>query len=156
MAARTAAAMSRGNGGVLNQMPQNLAVPHHGSMIEPDCRRSCRELASDGRSRPSQVTALGCGGRGEPASVQLSSDDGNCVVWLCGEVDLAVSEQVAEVGKLAVRSPGTRDVVIDLGGLTFLDLTGVAALLNVRAAALDAARVSPCATCPSSCSGCAD
>ena len=57
-------------------------------------------------------------------SVETSVADGTRVVVVLGEVDLAVSDRLREV--LLV---GDEDMVVDLTGVSFLDSSGIAALL---------------------------
>ena len=58
--------------------------------------------------------------------------DGTSRVIVTGEVDLAVEEPfVAEVDSVAARDGGSA-VVLDLSGVTFLDSSGVRALIRLR------------------------
>jgi anti-sigma B factor antagonist len=59
--------------------------------------------------------------------------DGTSRVIVTGEVDLAVEEPfVAEVDSVAAARDGGSSVVLDLGGVTFLDSSGVRALIRLR------------------------
>ena len=59
--------------------------------------------------------------------------DGTSRVIVTGEVDLAVEEPfVAEVDSVAAARDGSGAVVLDLGGVTFLDSSGVRALIRLR------------------------
>ena len=59
--------------------------------------------------------------------------DGTSRVIVTGEVDLAVEEPfVAEVDSVAAARDGGGAVVLDLGGVTFLDSSGVRALIRLR------------------------
>jgi anti-anti-sigma factor len=59
--------------------------------------------------------------------------DGTSRVVVTGEVDLAVEEPfVAEVDSVAAARDGGTAVVLDLRGVTFLDSSGVRALIRLR------------------------
>lgn len=76
-----------------------------------------------------------------PFPIELNSEDGNCIVWVSGEVELSVSEQLVDMGKLAaLQSPSPVGVVIDLGNLTFIDSTGLGVLVRIRASAHEAGK----------------
>ena len=54
--------------------------------------------------------------------------DEGCVVWLSGELDLAVAAEFASVATSAM--DGQRELVLDLSGLEFLDSAGIRAILE--------------------------
>jgi anti-sigma B factor antagonist len=56
--------------------------------------------------------------------------DGRVVVALRGELDVADAANV--VAALAVVAAREREIIVDLGGLEFIDSSGVAALVRVR------------------------
>jgi anti-sigma B factor antagonist len=59
----------------------------------------------------------------------------NASVWtlrLYGEADLAVAEQILEVGAALVSEPNTTAVIVDMADLTFIDSTGLGALVRLR------------------------
>jgi anti-anti-sigma factor len=67
---------------------------------------------------------------GPAASAQLSHD-GDCpVVWLRGELDLSSVEDVRPVIDQVAEDQPAR-VVIDVGGLAFMDSSGLALLLTL-------------------------
>ena len=72
--------------------------------------------------------------RAEPA------DDGAVVIWVAGEVDLTVSGAL-ERALLDATTTSARAIVVDLGGLRFLDSSGVHALVKGYLAARDAGLV---------------
>jgi anti-anti-sigma factor len=74
-----------------------------------------------------------------PFSAELRSEDQACVVVVSGEVDVEAAWRVAEVGWQAVESPAGA-VVVDLTGLTFVDSSGINALVRIRNGALDAGK----------------
>ena len=59
-------------------------------------------------------------------------------VGLAGEIDMLVADEVREAGEVAIAHarPGSR-VTIDLGEVTFLDSTGIGALVAISNAAQD-------------------
>jgi anti-sigma B factor antagonist len=72
--------------------------------------------------------------KGDPdmVSVELSTRerDGQVVVVLRGELDVAEAAQVA--ASLAVVAASGRTVIVDLEGLGFIDSSGLAALVSAR------------------------
>jgi anti-sigma B factor antagonist len=63
-----------------------------------------------------------------------SDESGATVVALAGECDLSVRDELA--GVLLASVAGSRMVVVDLSGLTFLDSSGVHTLVMAHQAAL--------------------
>lgn len=59
---------------------------------------------------------------------------------LAGEIDLANADAVVEVGTRCLRESSLRELVIDLGGVTFMDSTALSALVRLRNAAIEAHR----------------
>ena len=64
--------------------------------------------------------------------LDVSERGGETVVTLRGELDVADAASVASA--LAAAAEGARTVIVDLGGLGFIDSSGVAALACWRAA----------------------
>jgi anti-sigma B factor antagonist len=67
--------------------------------------------------------------------VHLSTEpnpDGPAVLVVSGEVDLAVAEELRTAAEAAAASSAGRGVVFDLSAVTFLDSTGLGALVSVR------------------------
>jgi len=65
-------------------------------------------------------------------SITVSSDDQQTVVWLLGEFDAAgCGEYDVVVDPLIAANPGV--VVIDMGGLTFIDAAGLGRLAETQA-----------------------
>jgi anti-sigma B factor antagonist len=58
-----------------------------------------------------------------------------------GEVDVSVADELTAAGEQALAAPNCRGLVIELGEVTFLDSTGLGALVSLRntATAADAA-----------------
>jgi anti-anti-sigma factor len=59
-------------------------------------------------------------------------------VVVSGEVDVSVADQLRESGEQALAAPDCAGLVIELGAVTFLDSTGLGALVALRNAALEA------------------
>jgi anti-anti-sigma factor len=57
-------------------------------------------------------------------------DDGGCVVRLGGEIDLAVADELVTV--ILGCFDRADDVEVDFGGVTFIDSSGLGALVRVR------------------------
>jgi anti-sigma B factor antagonist len=59
--------------------------------------------------------------------------DGSSRVAVAGEIDLAVEEPfVTDVGEVMTAQDGRGQVILDLQGVTFLDSSGVRALIRLR------------------------
>ena len=63
-------------------------------------------------------------------SVAVSFEEGTTVVEAKGELDMASVHDLHEA--FTDLDPGTRAVVVDLTGLTFMDSTGIGALVQAR------------------------
>jgi len=57
--------------------------------------------------------------------------DQSATVAVTGEVDLSTADEVARAG-LAALAEGARVLIVDLGGVTFLDSTGLSALVTIN------------------------
>ena len=55
-----------------------------------------------------------------------------CTMILSGEADLAVADQITRQGTSLLRSDATQCLVIDLGGVSFVDSTTLGALIRLR------------------------
>jgi anti-anti-sigma factor len=65
---------------------------------------------------------------------EIVSNDGQAMIRLSGEVDLAALPVVAQAANEALElSPGS--LVVDLAEVTFIDSAGLSALIKMRAAA---------------------
>ena len=69
--------------------------------------------------------------------LEMACDDGNRTLVLSGELDLA-SSWLLDCPLLKISADGTRSFTLDLSGLTFIDSTGIRAVL--AASGLCAAR----------------
>jgi anti-sigma B factor antagonist len=75
--------------------------------------------------------------------VQISQppvDDGTATLFVTGEVDMSNATELRECGENAVATASVELLVIDLSGVTFMDSSGLGALVAIRSAAADAAR----------------
>ncbi len=70
-------------------------------------------------------------------SVEVSSVGSECVIGVSGEVDIDNADDLASVGVLTATSATTQDLclVLDLSQVTFMDSTGLGALVRIRNAA---------------------
>ncbi|GAA2372694.1 hypothetical protein Cme02nite_01240 [Catellatospora methionotrophica] len=67
-------------------------------------------------------------------AVRRQVHEDRVVVWLQGEIDLMVADRLlSELHAAVEQSP---EIEVDLAEVTFLDSTGIRALLNAHAAAL--------------------
>jgi anti-sigma B factor antagonist len=69
----------------------------------------------------------------DDAELQLTVDDGSepVVVAVTGEVDITVADRLRQC-LLAQADLGRRMIVVDLGGLRFMDSSGLSALIAAR------------------------
>jgi anti-sigma B factor antagonist len=67
-------------------------------------------------------------------SLDTEVDDDACVLTVRGEVDIVTSPQLVVAGRDAVRA-GAQQLTVDLRAVTFMDSSGVAALINLHRAA---------------------
>jgi len=67
-----------------------------------------------------------------PFSVHSEEDDQCCRLFASGDVDIAVADQFAEAGMTAVQQMRADSLSIDLAGVTFMDSTGLSALVTIR------------------------
>lgn len=65
--------------------------------------------------------------------ITANATDGTTVLRLAGELDVATADQLRErVGALLGKGTVIRQLVLDLAGLEFLDVTGLGAVLETR------------------------
>lgn len=67
--------------------------------------------------------------------IQVARVDGRVVVTLPTEVDLSNADELRDVGVAAIESADNGAVIVDLGGMTFLDSSGMGALVVMNNAA---------------------
>ena len=75
---------------------------------------------------PFRLTAVSCGDQ--------------CVLSMHGEADLAVAEDIVELGTVGLNEPDIRTLVIDLHAVTFCDSTTISAFIRLRNHARDAGK----------------
>ena len=75
---------------------------------------------------PFRLTAVSCGDQ--------------CVLAMHGEADLAVAEDIVELGMVGLNEPDIRTLVIDLHAVTFCDSTTIGAFIRLRNHARDAGK----------------
>ena len=71
-------------------------------------------------------------------AVHLDVEGPETVIRVVGEIDLAVADKVKSTGLMALTAPNVSAISFDLSQVTFLDSTGIGALIAVRNAADDA------------------
>jgi anti-sigma B factor antagonist len=101
----------------------SAAAPAAGSSNGP------RPGSSNGQRRFARRGMAGAGRRFVAATEQL--DDGTPVVCVLGEVDLATAPEL-EQALVGVGDDRTGAVIVDLTGCTFLDCSGLRALVATR------------------------
>jgi anti-anti-sigma factor len=65
-------------------------------------------------------------------SIAVSVVGGRCELTIAGDVDVESADQVAAVGLLHVTDSNVHSLVIDLSGVTFIDSSGIGALVRIR------------------------
>lgn len=76
-------------------------------------------------------------GKDQPVFTSLGVQDGIATLEVSGEVDIAVADELATAALDALAQDGARCVRVDLASVTFLDSSGLGALVRVRNAARD-------------------
>jgi anti-anti-sigma factor len=71
-------------------------------------------------------------------SATLDADGPETVIALSGEIDLNNADDVTSIGVMAVHTPDVSVVAFDLSAVTFIDSSGIGALVAVRNAAEEA------------------
>jgi anti-sigma B factor antagonist len=70
-------------------------------------------------------------------SVNVSQEDGSLALFLTGELDLATAPTLAQAVNELLEDH-TRCLILDLGGLSFVDVVGLSGIFDVRHAAVSA------------------
>jgi anti-sigma B factor antagonist len=68
-------------------------------------------------------------------SIDVSEHGQRCDLSVAGDIDLDVANQLAAMGLLSLKSTDATRLVIDLAKVTFMDSTGLGALVSIRNAA---------------------
>lgn len=68
------------------------------------------------------------------------TDHGQCDLRVAGDVDLNVANQLTTMGLLSLTNTGAERLVIDLADVTFMDSTGLGALVTIRNASEELAK----------------
>ena len=58
--------------------------------------------------------------------------DDRCDLIVSGQIDLSSADEVAALGSLGLTEPQVRTLVVRLKGVTFIDSTGIGALVRLR------------------------
>ena len=64
--------------------------------------------------------------------VDTNTSADECRLAVSGEVDLDTADQLAQAGLRAIAEHSTRTLVVDLQEVTFMDSTGLKAMLTMR------------------------
>ncbi|MDT4979290.1 MAG: hypothetical protein QOG07_1169 [Pseudonocardiales bacterium] len=62
---------------------------------------------------------------------------GRCELIVTGEIDVCSADDVAALGMLNLTETRVTELVVDLAGVTFIDSTGLGALVRIRNIALE-------------------
>jgi len=64
--------------------------------------------------------------------MELDLRDGDAVLALAGEVDVAVADMIFERGSASLLGPDRSSLVIDMSRVTFMDAAGLGGLIRLR------------------------
>jgi anti-sigma B factor antagonist len=70
-------------------------------------------------------------------SLETAQHGGQCELMVTGEIDVHSADDVAALGMLNLTEPKVTELVVDLAGVTFIDSTGLGALVRIRNIALE-------------------
>jgi anti-anti-sigma factor len=73
----------------------------------------------------------------ETFRIKAVPSDGICTLVLSGEADLAVSDDIVELGALSLDEATTHTLTLDLAAVTFIDSTTLGALVRLHYVAAD-------------------
>jgi anti-sigma B factor antagonist len=106
--------------------------------------------SSDRQSAQPDPTGDGNTGAVAAESLELKIDGRVAVARLQGDIDLSVSGEIAELGARALAAPQVSELVVDLSSVTFVDSTGLGALVELHNGALAVGKhLTLCGTPPS-------
>jgi anti-sigma B factor antagonist len=71
-------------------------------------------------------------------TVRTVTGGGAATMFLSGEADLAVADDIQQQGSELLADEGIRSLALDLGEVTFIDSTTLGALIQLRNIAVDA------------------
>jgi len=78
------------------------------------------------------ITALSQDAAPPPLSLRFSRNDGHVVIEVAGELDIATAPLLHERLADIIEAQGNLAVVLDLAGLTFIDSSGLTALVTAH------------------------
>jgi anti-sigma B factor antagonist len=91
---------------------------------------------TDRQARTGEMTGMNEADRNVRFEVEISREGAAPIVRVAGELDMAAAPRMrAVLGEM--QGGGTSEVVVDLRGLTFLDSTGLSALVGAELAGRD-------------------
>jgi anti-sigma B factor antagonist len=64
--------------------------------------------------------------------IKTSTASDTCVLAVAGEVDLDAAPEIVELSLAALDDPTCRGLIIDLDAVTFIDSTGLGALVRIH------------------------
>lgn len=70
--------------------------------------------------------------RADDLELDVSTHDAWCLITVCGEVDLFNEHHLVSAVRSALHRTPCDTVTVDLSGVTFMDCSGLAALLTVK------------------------
>jgi anti-sigma B factor antagonist len=76
----------------------------------------------------------------ETFRIRAVPGDTTCTLYLSGEADLAVADDIANLGTVSLDEPTTLTLILDLGGCTFLDSSAIGSLIHLRNTAIAAGK----------------
>jgi anti-sigma B factor antagonist len=76
----------------------------------------------------------------ETFRIKAVPGDGICTLVLIGEADLAIAQDIIDLGVLSLGEDAIHALIIDLTAVTFIDSTALGALIHLRNVAEDRGR----------------
>jgi anti-sigma B factor antagonist len=70
-------------------------------------------------------------------TMETAVHDGRCDLIVAGEIDIYSADDLAALGMLNLTEARVTELTVDLSGVTFIDSTGLGALVRIRNIALE-------------------
>jgi anti-sigma B factor antagonist len=68
----------------------------------------------------------------QPAKITVNTDGGSITLHLPGVIDLSIADDLRAIGEAAAHATNTEHVYLDCGEVTFIDSTGLGAMVRIN------------------------